>query len=88
MPCERGTLSQAQTIIQGVTTVTGEQHLREVMESSRYSDTSVKTASKPSTPRVPGSVGLAWLWFGLAWLLAWLTPPLAIGLVWLAGLLA
>ena len=31
VPCERGALSQSQTIIQGVTTLTGEEHLREVM---------------------------------------------------------
>ena len=36
---ERAPLSQAQTVVQGVTTVTGEEHLREVMESNRYPDT-------------------------------------------------
>ena len=45
VPCERGALSQAQTVVQGMTMVTGEQHLREVMEGNRYPDTSVKTAS-------------------------------------------
>ena len=36
MPCERGALSQAQTVVQDVTTVIGEEHLREVMKSNRY----------------------------------------------------
>ena len=37
--CERGALSQAQTVVQGVTTVTGEELLREVMDGNRYPDT-------------------------------------------------
>ena len=56
--CERGALSQEQTVIQGVTTVTGEEHLREVMEGNRYPDT-YKTASKPSTAAEPTEVSEA-----------------------------
>ena len=37
--CEWVPLSQAQTVVQGVNTVTGEEHLREVMEGNRYPDT-------------------------------------------------
>ena len=44
---------RAQTVVQGMTAVTGEEHLSEVMEGNRYPDTSVKTASKPSTAGGP-----------------------------------
>ena len=48
MPVKGRLFHRAQTVIEGVTTVPGEEHLREVMEGNRYPDTSVKTASKPS----------------------------------------
>ena len=44
---------RAQTVVQGVTMVTGEEHLGEVMEDNRYPDTSVRTAIKPSTAAEP-----------------------------------
>ena len=46
--CERAPLSQAQTVVR-VCTVTGVEHLSDVMEGNRYPDSFVKTASKPST---------------------------------------
>ena len=49
MPVKGRLFHRAQTVVQGVTTVTGEELLSEVMEGNRYPDTSVKTASKPST---------------------------------------
>ena len=43
---------RAQTVVQSVTMITGEEHLSEVMEGNRYPDI-YKTASKPSTPAEP-----------------------------------
>ena len=53
MPVKGRLFHSAQTVVQGVTVVTGEEHLSEVMEGNRYPDTSVKTASKPSTAAEP-----------------------------------
>ena len=47
VPVQGCLFQRAQTVVQGVTTVTGEELLTEVMEGNRYPDTSVKTASKP-----------------------------------------
>ena len=47
VPVKGRLFHRAQTAVQGVTIVTGEEHLSEVMEGNRYPDTSVKTASKP-----------------------------------------
>ena len=53
MPVKGCLFHRAQTVVQGVTTVTGEEHLSEVMEGNRYPDTSGRTASKPSTAAEP-----------------------------------
>ena len=53
MPVKGRLFHRAQTVVQGMTTVTGEEHLSEVMEGNRYPDTSVKTAGKPSTAAEP-----------------------------------
>ena len=53
MPVKGCLFHRAQTVVQGVTMVTGEEHLSEAIEGNRYPDTSVRTASKPSIAAEP-----------------------------------
>ena len=81
MPCERGALSQAQIVVQGVTTVTGEEHIRDVMEGNRYPDISHLASpvlQQTDLPHLAGLMAIGLAWFsGLAWLGLVLGPGLA-----------